>query len=519
MKVTTLPIILFIILKSSISGASVDGNIDVKLPWFPIFSYILLKSSKSGSEVHPSPLYPMYWEVDGDRKLLLGGFDYGSPFLLTGSALTTPLNALQTAGGNYLRNTMADYTTAAEDRLYPFHERSDGLYDLSQWNDTYWTQLDNLFSQCDSRDIVVSVELWDPWNLCDGENTWWADSPWAPVNNINYTTTTSGLSNTNTALPYNAVNPFYKSVPALDNKTALLQYQQAFVRKMLKTAASYDNVLFQIDNESFAPLAWTDYWSQFIQDNKHGDYAYVCDMRNDWDIDSSDVRNVISNTSIHQFLDVSQVSPEASEGLDANYNAMLVHRTRIANSGVARPVNRVKVYAWEYDSGWSPADEDLAIDRFVSTIFAGAAGVRFHKGTTAGIGLSAAAKQAITGVRYLDNHADIDFAKMVPIQVPTGYVGSVQTLGWKWRSVNEVYGMLNDVDHVAIFCWTSVGNKIETNFNLSHWGAGTVSISWYNMDAGGSEVSGGTKTISTGVAINHPSNTSYTRWCAIVKKL
>ena len=521
MKAITLPIILYIIIKSSISNATVDGDIDVIFPWFPMLSYILLKSSKSGSEVHPSPLYPMYWEVNGDRKLLLGGFDHGEPFLLTGTALTTPLTTLQNAGGNYLRNTLADFTSNETDRLYPFYKRTDGLFDLSQWNNMYWNQLDNLFSQCSSREIVVSIELWDPWNLRDGGGTWWSASPWAPVNNINYTTTTSGLSNTYTALPYNEVNPFYKSVSAIDNKTALLHYQQDFVRKVLDAAAPYDNIMFQIDNESFAPLAWTDYWSQFIKDNKHGNDAYVCDMRNNWDLENSDVLNVINNTSMHQFLDLSQVSPEASEGLDANYNSMLTHRRRIANTDVVRPVNRVKVYAWEYDGGWLPADSDLAINRFISTIFAGAAGARFHKGTAAGIGLSTEAQQAIKAVRYLDDHADIDFAKMRPLQVPTVYVGSTRILGWKWRSINEVYGMLNDTDHKAIFFWTTENMKLETMFDLSHWGSGTVSISWYNMDAGGSEVSGGTQSISTAVYLAHPNSplTTPVRWCAIIKKV
>ena len=50
------------------------------------------------SSVHPDPDYPMYWQVDGSRTLLIGGFDHGEPLLLTGEALTDPLDQLVAAG-------------------------------------------------------------------------------------------------------------------------------------------------------------------------------------------------------------------------------------------------------------------------------------------------------------------------------------------------------------------------------------------------------------------------------------
>lgn len=128
-------IVLFIIIYSSISTADIDDAIDVDAPYLPIISYIILKSSTPSATVYQSALYPMYWEVNGKRQLLLGGFDSGEPFLLTGSTLTSNLNVLIKRGGNYLRNTMVDFTLAEDGkggRLHPFsYNSSTGKFDLS----------------------------------------------------------------------------------------------------------------------------------------------------------------------------------------------------------------------------------------------------------------------------------------------------------------------------------------------------------------------------------------------------
>lgn len=42
----------------------------------------------------------------------------------------------------------------------PFYWR----YDLNQWNQEYWDRFEKLLRLCRERDIIVQIELWDPWD-------------------------------------------------------------------------------------------------------------------------------------------------------------------------------------------------------------------------------------------------------------------------------------------------------------------------------------------------------------------
>lgn len=504
--------VLFIIIHSSISTADIDDAIDVDAPYLPIISYIILKSSAPSATVHQSALYPMYWEVNGKRELLLGGFDSGEPFLLTGSTLTSGLNTLINAGGNYLRNTMVDFTRTSSGktgRLHPFaYSSSTGKFDLTSYNSTYWTQLDDMLTEAEDRGIVVSIELFDPWFMVDysaSDMKFWSQGPWSPQNNDQYTTVTSGLADVETAVGSpDTVNchAFYKSIPAINNVTALLTYQQAFVDKLLTVTDTHANVIFQIDNESAAPVEWTDYWVAYLHSNAAGT-VYVTDMRGERNLDLAEARHAINNPSLYDFADASQ--NEYTNTRDEQYLDLIEFRKAMIDSGHLRPINQVKVYS-RYNA--NDTDSDLGIDRFFMDIFAGTAAVRFHQ-RPVGEGLSPGAKRAIKSARWLDDQ--VELASMVPIPLNDSR--------WIYRDDNEVYGM--EGNNMFVFVYSSVVGTVYNpsgiKFDLRDDFSGYVQITWFNADTGEQHNGGTFDATSDWTPLYRPDRVSDTRWIAIVR--
>ncbi len=128
---------------------------------------LLLNTSCQHKEAadHTSPIRiynenPFYWEYKGKPVLLLGGSSETNPFNVP-EGLVEELDLIQSVGGNYIRNTMS---TREPVNLYPFRILENCLYDLEQWNEDYWHRFDNFLKLCYDRDIIVQIELWDPWD-------------------------------------------------------------------------------------------------------------------------------------------------------------------------------------------------------------------------------------------------------------------------------------------------------------------------------------------------------------------
>lgn len=95
------------------------------------------------------------------------------------------------------------------------------------------------------RDIIVQIEIWDRFDHSRNE---WLTDPYNPGNNINYSYADTGLDSLYPSHPGRNEQPFFYSVPKLNNNTVILKYQQAFVGKILSISLEYDNVLYCIDN-------------------------------------------------------------------------------------------------------------------------------------------------------------------------------------------------------------------------------------------------------------------------------
>ncbi len=236
------------------------------LPAFSLL-WVLFSASLSGQPadsaewqaeaMEPSSANPDYWEYKGSPTYLLGGSWQDNPFNHP-TNLEEWLDILQAVGGNYLRNTMSHRNEGNE---FAFARISggphDGVYDLDQWNDTYWERLDDFLRLCYERDIIVQIEIWATWDHHELHQSYggWNKHPFNPANNVTYTSSSTGLPTTWSSAPTTGVSGhrfFNNTVPALSDVrgATVLPYREAFVDKLLSISLQYPNVLYCMNNET-----------------------------------------------------------------------------------------------------------------------------------------------------------------------------------------------------------------------------------------------------------------------------
>src|SRR5690606_27596860 len=170
--------------------------------------------------IRPYPANPFYWQYKGEPVLLLGGSIEDNLFQI--SYIEEHLDLLKSVGGNYVRCTMS---SRDEGNVWPFErDPASGLYDLNKPGAEYWRRFAQLFQLAAERDIIAQIELWDRFDFARSP---WQDNPYNPKNNINYTAAESGLPEVIETHPGKRENGFFRSVPALENNTIILPYQQA----------------------------------------------------------------------------------------------------------------------------------------------------------------------------------------------------------------------------------------------------------------------------------------------------
>ena len=437
-----------------------------------------------------------YWEYEGKPILLIGGFSQTSqPFLQTKSDLIKELDATKANGGNYIRNTMAVFKKTKIQNVSPFVRLGNGKFDLDQINNAYYDYLRVLFEEAHKRQIIVQLELWDPLYFYGNA---WVTSPWAPSNNINYSSADTGIPDTFTAKPYTEVNKIYYSVKDA-NKASVLKYQEAFVKKVLEVAKPFDNIIYQIENEEMKkvqPLSndWADYWANFIKDNA-GKTAYVTHMPADYDLlTSAKQDHVLKKTSSFGFLDISQGGMGLTN--QKRYELILKYVNKVKSGPKVRPVNSTKIYKWRSSTSSETSDE-IAINRMWHNVFAGVAAVRFHR-PGAGIDTPSVALRQTKSMRYFANSLDI--TKMIP---NNGILSK--------RSSDEAYAMSEKKGKThAVYFTGSSDRSVNINLNSA---SGNLQLTWYNTQTGETK-SGGTISGGGTLTLTTPSSNS---WVAILK--
>lgn len=376
--------------------------------------------------LQPYEKNPFYWQYNGEPIMLLGGSIEDNLFQIPD--LEAHLDLMASVGGNYIRCTMS---SRDEGDVWAFHyDESSGKYDLSQMGAEYWRRFETLLTLCHARKIVLQIELWDRFDFAREP---WQDNPFNPKNNTAFTAEESGLKEVITTHPGQRESAFFRSIPALENNEVVLPYQHAFIDTLLSYSLQYDNVLYCIDNETNEPADWAIYWSDYIQNTakQQGKTIYITEMWDAWDIKSEEHRRTLDFPDRYAFVDMSQNNH--NQGQDHWDNLKFV-RQYIAESGRIRPINTVKVYG-ATEGHWGV--DRHAIERFWRDIFAGVAGVRFHR-PPHGIGLNKLAQLHLKAARMLLDEFDIFTAR--PMYDQLGNCGD-----------NEAFMIRNDAGQIALF--------------------------------------------------------------------
>jgi hypothetical protein len=379
---------------------------------------------------------PMYWQYKAKPLLLLGGTVDDNLFQIKN--IMEHLDLLESVGGNYVRCTMSSRDAG---NLKPF-VKENGYFNLNKPNPDYWNRFENLLQLSLERDIIVQVEIWATYDFYWGESGW-VQNPWNPALNSSYTPHGSNLPAEINYPAQQRNNPFFRSVPELDNNPTVLAFQQKFVDKLMSVALNYPHVLYCIDNETKTRPEWGRYWSEYIRKlaEKEGKEIYVTQMWDNWDPTNGLVpdavdqhpdlggwyaqntnpemskwakpSNTINDPESYQYIDISNNNAQRGE---VHYNTALFVKNHVQFSGNPRPVNNVKIYGGmmntlgqdgEYWTGFHKDGEE----RFWRNIFAGHASARFHR-PDYGLGLNHVAQHQIKSMRMLTDA--MDFFRHIP---------------------------------------------------------------------------------------------------------
>lgn len=363
------------------------------------------------AHIRPYAANPWYWQYDGRPVLLVGGTDDDNLFQWEEDRLREHLDLLVSVGGNYVRNTMSSRDVGS---ARPFARVEEGRYDLTRWDDEYWRRFDRFLRLASERDIVVQIELWDPWDYYlsrdrpGAEQGGWAQQPFNPRNNVNYDAAESRLL-TEVDFPPSKEptdHSFFHTVPALEDNEVVLRYQRAFIDRILSSTLKFPNVLYTINNESGEPVEWSAYWAEHIRGRaaEAGVPVQVSDMRRTNDINAPEHRVVQDRAELFSFADISQNNGRKDASFwerpePTHWDPIIALRERLRGS--PRPLNNVKIYGGS--GGWGGAEQ--GVQKFWRNVFAGSASSRFHR-PPAGIGLDQRARAHLRSIRLLEEEFD-----------------------------------------------------------------------------------------------------------------
>jgi hypothetical protein len=368
--------------------------------------------AQDGDRIQPSTQNRYYWQYKGQPVLLLGGSREDNLFNHP-EGLAEHLDTLVACGGNYIRNTMSSRNPG---NPWAFRRLDNGLYDLNQWNDEYWNRLENLLRLCRQREIIVQIEVWDPWDYFKTEaplgygpeNVGWESCPFNPALNVNYTAAQSRLAETIDY--YSARRPsshlFFHTPPALKDLPLVRKYQEAFVDKLLSISLAYPNVLYCMNNEIGEPPEWGQYWARFIRARaeKAGQRVFLTDMRRNSNFQSDEQVKLLHDRKHYDFFEISQNN--ANNG-QQHYDHILHIRSQVAGSPI--PINNVKIYGGEIGR-WTTSVEE-GTQRFWRNVFGGCASSRFHRPGPShhffAIGLSELAQTHIRSMRMITDAMNV----------------------------------------------------------------------------------------------------------------
>lgn len=359
-------------------------------------------TARSSGRIQPWTENPRFWQLDGQPVWLLGGTVKDNLFQIPD--LEAHLDLLVSVGGNYVRNTMSD-RPAAGFEVKAFGQDEQGRYDLTTWNEEYWQRFESLLRWTGERRIVVQIEMWDRFDHAR-EN--WDEDPFNPANNVNYTHDESGLAATYEAHPGRNEQPFFYTVPELQNNEVVLAHQRAFVDRVLEFSLPHGHVLYCMDNETSGDPAWGRYWAEHIRARAKaaGVEVVLTEMWDNWDVRHETHRPTFDDPELYGFVDLSQNSHNPGQ---TNWERAQWVRDYLAAQ--PRPMNSTKIYGAD-TSKWTERGVNSAHGEatFWRNLIGGFASSRFHR-PPSGLGLSGRAQANLRAARRLQERFDVFHAE------------------------------------------------------------------------------------------------------------
>ncbi len=202
--------------------------------------------------IHLHPKNPHYFEFRGKAIALITSAEhYGavlnSPFdyrRYLDTLAADGLNYTRIFGGSYVeiparsfgirRNDLApgpgQFLAPWARSSTPGYEGGGNQFDLAQWNPEYFARYRDFLSEAAKRAIVVEVTFFSS----TYQEAHWKVSPFHPSNNVNGT---------------DAID--WKKLHTLENGN-ILAHQERYVRKLVREANGFENVIFEIQNEPWS---------------------------------------------------------------------------------------------------------------------------------------------------------------------------------------------------------------------------------------------------------------------------
>lgn len=398
--------LLHLLLVGGILGACTHEASDPEVISRDCLAFALPEGGEE-TEGGPNPIRPYrgnpcYWEYKGDPVLLLGASDEDNLFNhpdVWPFGLESHLDLMKRFGGNYVRNTMSSRDPG---NVWPFAREEGGLYDLDSWNDEYWERFRTFLDLTYERGIIVQVEVWDRFDYARDP---WADNPFNPRNNWNYTSESSGLPEVIRSHPGARENPFFRTIPELEDNPVVRRYQEAFVDRLLSITFEYPHVLYTISNETNESPLWSEYWARSIkaQAESRGVEVNVTEMWDAWDLAHAMHRATFDRPDLYSFADISQNNHQSGQ---VHWdNAQKALSRSLGNP--PRPVNSVKIYGGISHGG----SLEEGARRLWRNTFGGLASSRFHRtlnpAQPSGAGLSRLAQIHLSSLRTFTDSLDI----------------------------------------------------------------------------------------------------------------
>jgi len=400
-----------------------------------------------------------YWEFKGEPILLIGGSDEDNPFQLQSEELINQLDLLSSVGGNYIRNTMSDRDNG---NLYAFKVIDEGKYDLEQWNEKYWEKVKLFLQETNKRDIIVHLTLWDQHDIADHYGGWNLH-PWNPENNIN-------LNGNKLKGP----NDFHMSVK--NEWTDVLLYQENYINKLLDIAIPYDNIIYNINNESWTGQEWEDYWANHIKQKakEESKKVHVTTMHARGE---SSARTMMSRPDLYTFTDISQNNQDAWGNSGQAHMDFVLKWRKIIHSFLEqpRPINNIKIYGGKEGKNHNAGTAIQAAERFWRNIFGGCASCRFHRPESAwGIGLSDRAQKNIESAKLFQE--EFDLFESIPLNelLISKNEGDYSSA----REDNEAYCLANSGHSYAVYFPAEGTVFLDPLIYIDH-----IKIRWLDINA------------------------------------